>query len=44
MLAFAIDKHASESDDVLKRVQGTIARQFLLSLMKRRDGRDLRRS
>jgi WD domain, G-beta repeat len=44
MLALAIDKHGSESHDVLKHVQGIIARQFLWSLVKRRDGRDLRRS
>ena len=43
MLSFAIDNHASDIHDALTPLQRGVARQFFLSLVERRDGRDVRR-
>ena len=43
MLSFAIDNHASDIHDALTPLQRDVARQLFLSLVERRDGRDLRR-
>ncbi|MEO7851356.1 MAG: WD40 repeat domain-containing protein, partial [Rubrivivax sp.] len=43
MLSFAIDNHASDIHYALTPAQRGVARQLFLSLVERRDGRDLRR-
>ena len=42
-LPLAIDNHASEIFDALSSTQQTVARQFFLALIERREGRDVRR-
>jgi len=42
-LPLAIDNHASEIFDALSSAQQTVARQFFLALIERREGRDVRR-